>query len=127
MLHKPEPQLQIITPIMENTPFTEQSIKNAFQIWANPENWNLGLKILAINFDLNQVLFTWAFDAGKFSSSFILVFTCKDNFYNEDIDQAIIQHLMEESFLEPDINGDGEVDWVFNTTTLVITIKHWYY
>lgn len=126
MLHKPEPQLQIITPITENTPFTEQSIKNAFQTWANPENWNLGLKILAINFDLNQVLFTWAFDAGKFSSSFILVFTCKDNFYNEDIDQAIIQHLMEESFLEPDINGDGEVDWVFNTTTLVITIKHWY-
>lgn len=126
MLHKPEPQLQIITPITENTPFTEQSIKNAFQTWANPENWNLGLKILAINFDLNQVLFTWAFDAGKFSSSFILVFTCKDNFYNEDIDQAIIQQLMEESFLEPDINGDGEVDWVFNTTTLVITIKHWY-
>lgn len=124
MLHKPE--LQIITPITENTPFTEQSIKNAFQTWANPENWNLGLKILAINFDLNQVLFTWAFDAGKFSSSFILVFTCKGNFYNEDIDQAIIQHLMEESFLEPDINGDGEVDWVFNTTTLVITIKHWY-
>lgn len=124
MLHKPE--LQIITPITENTPFTEQSIKNAFQTWANPENWNLGLKILAINFDLNRVLFTWAFDAGKFSSSFILVFTCKDNFYNEDIDQAIIQQLMEESFLEPDINGDGEVDWVFNTTTLVITIKHWY-
>lgn len=38
MLHKPEPQLQIITPITENAPFMEESIKNAFQIWANPEN-----------------------------------------------------------------------------------------
>lgn len=123
MNHKP--QLQIITPLVDNAPFNKESIEAAAAIFANT-NLTLGQKLLAINYNLNQILFTWAFDAGKFSSSFILVFTCKGNFYDEDIDQAIIQHLMEESFLEPDINGDGEVDWVFNTTTLVITIKHWY-
>lgn len=125
MLHKPEPQLQIITPITENTPFTEQSIKNAFQTWANPENWNFGLKILAINFDLNQVLFTWAFDKA-FHSTFILIYTCKGQFYNDEIDQSIIQQLIEESYDEPEINGDGDVDYTFNGITLVITIKHQY-
>ena len=123
MNHKPE--LQIITPITENTPFTEQSIKNAFQIWANPENWNIGLKILAINFDLNRVLFTWAFDEA-FHSTFILIYTCKGQFYNTDIDQSIIQQLIEESYDEPEINGDGDVDYTFNGITLVITIKHQY-
>ena len=125
MIHKPEPKLQIITPITENTPFTEQSIKNAFQTWANPENWNIGLKILAINFDLNRVLFTWAFDEA-FHSTFILIYTCKGQFYNDEIDQSIIQQLIEESYDEPEINGDGDVDYTFNGITLVITIKHQY-
>lgn len=125
MLHKPEPQLQIITPITENTPFTEQSIKNAFQTWANPENWNLGLKILAINFDLNQVLFTWAFDKA-FHSTFILIYTCKGQFYNTDIDQQVIQRELEEAFNDSEIVGDGEWDYTFNGISLVVTIHHSY-
>lgn len=126
LLHKPEPQLQIITPIGENAPFTEQSVKDAFQVWSNPANWNIGLKILAVNFDLNQVLFTWAFDE-NFHSTFILIYTCKSQFYNTDINQSVIQKLMEESFLSDDeLSGGGEIDYTFNGITLIITIKHEY-
>lgn len=126
MIHKPQPQLNILTPLPDIAPFTEQSINKAFNFWVNPQNWVLGQKLLAINFDLNQVLFTWAFDE-SFKSSFILVYTCKGQFFNNDLDQDAIQHLMEESFLSDDeLSGDGEVDYTFNGITLVITIKHQY-
>lgn len=125
MIHKPQPQLNILTPLPDIAPFTEQSINKAFNFWVNPQNWVLGQKLLAINFDLNQVLFTWAFDE-SFKSSFILVYTCKGQFFNDEIDPAI-QHIMEESFLSDDeLSGDGEVDYTFNGITLVITIKHQY-
>lgn len=125
MLHKPEPQLQIITPIQENAPFTKESIENAFNIWANPD-WTLGQKLIAINFDLNTVLFTWAFDTVH-KSSFTLVYTCKSQLFNDDLDQSVIQGLMEESFLSNDeLSGGGEVDYTFNGVTLIITIKHEY-
>lgn len=125
MLHKPEPQLQIITPILENAPFTEQSIKDAFQVWANSENRNIGLDILAVNFDLNQVLFTWAFEQ-QFNSSFILIYTCKGQFYNTDINHTIIQRELEEAFNDTEIVGDGEWDYTFNGISLVVTIHHSY-
>lgn len=125
MLHKPEPQLQIITPIQENAPFTDQSIKDAFQTWANPQNWNPGLKLLAINFDLNQVLFTWAFDTA-FNSSFILVYTCKGQFYNDGLDQTIIQYLLKDAFNDSEISGDANWDYTFNGISLVITLRHTY-
>lgn len=126
MIHKPQPQLNILTPLPDIAPFTEQSINKAFNFWVNPQNWVLGQKLLAINFDLIQVLFTWAFDE-SFKSSFILVYTCKGQFFNDGIDQSAIQQLMEESFLSDDeLSGDGEVDYTFNGITLVITIKHQY-
>lgn len=124
MIHKPEPKLQIITPIPENAPFTKESLEQAAEIFGNT-NLTIGQKLLAINFDLNQILFTWAFE-GTFTSSFILVFTCKGQFYNDEIDQSIIQQLIEESYDDPEINGDGDVDYTFNGITLVITIKHQY-
>lgn len=117
-------QPQIITPLVANAPFNKESISKAAEVFANTQN-SLGQKLLATDFDLNQILFTWSFDT-KFHSSFILVYTCKDNFYNDSHDQTTILDLMEESFMDPEINGDGEVDWVFNGVTLVVTIKHEY-
>ena len=78
MIHKPQPQLNILTPLPDIAPFTEQSINKAFNFWVNPQNWVLGQKLLALIFDLNQVLFTWAFDK-SFKSSFILFTPAKIN------------------------------------------------
>lgn len=126
MLHRPNPQLVILTPFKETAPFTKESIEEAFNLWADSRYWSLGQKLLAINFDLNTALFTWAFDTVH-KSSFTLVYTCKSQFYNDDIDQSVIQELMEESFLSDDeLSGGGEVDYIFNGVTLIITIKHEY-
>lgn len=125
-LHKPEPQLLILTPLRENLPFNQVSIQEAFNIWAQPENWNLGLKILSINFDLAQVMFTWCFDGINFYSSFILVYTAKGQYYNDDIDQMVIQKQVEDAFNDDEINGDGYWDYTFNGASLVITLKHTY-
>lgn len=126
MVHKPHPQLIILTPFKETAPFTKGSIEDAFNVWADPQNWALGQKLLAINFDLNMILFTWAFDTTH-KSSFTLVYTCKEQFFNDVLDQSVIQKLMEESFLSDDeLSGGGEVDYTFNGVTLIITIKQEY-
>lgn len=121
-----KPLLEALTPINnKNLPFDSISIEGAFNIWAQPENWNLGLKLLSINFELNKVLFTWAFDT-QFYSTFILVYTCKGQFLNSDLDQSDILRLLESAFNDEEINGDGDWDYTFNGVTLVVTIKHIY-
>ena len=121
-----KPLLEVLTPINnKNLPFDSISIEGAFNIWAQPENWNLGLKLLSINFDLNKVLFTWAFDT-KFFSTFILVYTCKGQFFNSDLNQRDIQELIEMALNDEEINGGGDWDYTFNGVTLVVTIKHIY-
>lgn len=120
-----KPLLEVLTPIKKNLPFDSISIEEAFNIWAQPENWNLGLKLLSINFDLNKVLFTWAFDT-QFFSTFILVYTCKGQFFNSDLDQEYIQDLVDMAFDDEEINGGGDWDYTFNGVTLVVTIKHIY-
>lgn len=121
-----KPLLEVLTPINnKNLPFDSISIEGAFNIWAQPENWNLGLKLLSINFELNKVLFTWAFDT-QFYSTFILVYTCKGQFLNSDLDQSDILRLLESAFNDEEINGDGDWDYTFNGVTLVVTIKHIY-
>lgn len=123
---KQKPLLEVLTPINKNLPFDQISLEGAFNIWARPENWNFGLKILSINFDLARVLFTWAFDT-KFFSTFILVYTCKDQFFNNsDLNQEYIQDLVEMAFNDEEINGGGDWDYTFNGVTLVVTIKHIY-
>lgn len=124
--HKPNSSLRIVTPIPENaSPFSEQSLKDAFQIWSDPKNWNLGLRLLSINFDLNQVLFTWALDT-TFHSSFILIYTCKEQFYNDELDQTIIQHVLEDAFNDSEISGDADWDYTFNGISLIVTLRHSY-
>lgn len=126
MVHKPHPQLIILTPFKETAPFTKGSIENAFNVWADPQNWTLAQKILATDFNLNTVLFTWAFNTTH-KSSFILIYTCRGQFFNDDNDDRIIHRLMKESFLSYDeLSGGGEVDYTFNGVTLTITIKHEY-
>ena len=121
-----KPLLEVLTPIKDkNLPFDQISIEEAFNIWAQPENWNLGFKLLSINFDLNKVLFTWAFDT-QFYSTFILVYTCKGQFFNSDLNQRDIQELLEMAFNDEEINGGGDWDYTFNGVTLVVTIKHIY-
>lgn len=121
-----KPLLEVLTPIKDkNLPFDQISIEEAFNIWAQPENWNLGLKLLSINFELNKVLFTWAFDT-QFYSTFILVYTCKWQFLDSDLDQSDILRLLEEAFNDEEINGGGDWDYTFNGVTLVVTIKHIY-
>lgn len=121
-----KPLLEVLTPIKDkNLPFDQISIEEAFNIWAQPENWNLGLKLLSINFELNKVLFTWAFDT-QFYSTFILVYTCKEQFFNSDLNQEYIRDLLEMDFNDEEINGGGDWDYTFNGVTLVVTIKHIY-
>lgn len=121
-----KPLLEVLTPIKDkNLPFDQISIEEAFNIWAQPENWNLGLKLLSINFDLNKVLFTWAFDT-QFFSTFILVYTCKGQFFNSDLNQRDIRDLVEMAFNDEEIDGGGDWDYTFNGVTLVVTIKHIY-
>lgn len=121
-----KPLLEVLTPINnKNLPFDSISLEGAFNIWAQPENWNLGLKLLSINFDLNKVLFTWAFDT-QFFSTFILVYTCKGQFFNSDLNQEYIRDLVEMAFDDEEINGGGDWDYTFNGVTLVVTIKHIY-
>jgi hypothetical protein len=121
-----KPLLEVLTPIKDkNLPFDQISIEEAFNIWAQPKNWNLGLKLLSINFNLNKVLFTWAFDT-QFYSTFILVYTCKGQFLNSDLNQRDILDLLEMAFNDEEINGDGDWDYTFNGVTLVVTIKHIY-
>ena len=120
-----KPLLEVLTPIKKNLPFDSISLEGAFNIWAQPENWNFGLKLLSINFDLNKVLFTWAFDT-QFFSTFILVYTCKGQFFNSDLNQEYIQDLVDMAFNDEEINGGGDWDYTFNGVTLVVTIKHIY-
>lgn len=120
-----KPLLEVLTPIKENLPFDSISLRGAFNIWTRPENWNLGLKLLSINFDINKVLFTWAFDTQLFST-FILVYTCKGQFFNSDLNQEYIQDLVDMAFNDEEINGGGDWDYTFNGVTLVVTIKHIY-
>ena len=121
-----KPLLEVLTPINnKNLPFDSISLEGAFNIWAQPENWNLGLKLLSINFDLNKVLFTWAFDT-QFYSTFILVYTCKGQLLNSDLNQRDILDLLEMAFNDEEINGGGDWDYTFNGVTLVVTIKHIY-
>lgn len=120
-----KPLLEVLTPIKKNLPFDSISLEGAFNIWAQPENWNFGLKLLSINFDFNKVLFTWAFDT-QFFSTFILVYTCKGQFFNSDLNQEYIQDLVDMAFNDEEINGGGDWDYTFNGVTLVVTIKHIY-
>lgn len=123
-----KPLLEVLTPINNKNlplPFDQISVEEAFNIWAQPENWNLGLKLLSIDFDLNKVLFTWAFDTQLFST-FILVYTCKGRFFNSNLNQEYIQDLLERAFNDEEINGGGDWDYTFNGVTLVVTIKHIY-
>ena len=122
---KQKPLLEVLTPINKNLPFDQISLEGAFNIWAQPENWNLGLKILSINFDLARVLFTWAFDI-QFFSTFILVYTCKGQIPSSALNQKDIQEIIEEAFNDEEINGGGDWDYTFNGVTLVVTIKHIY-
>lgn len=123
-IHKPEPNLEIITPIPSNAPFDNSSVYSAFNNFLKQDT--LGQKFLAINYDLNKVLFTWSFDE-TYHSSFILIFTGKSQFLNTDIGQGAILNLLEESYLtDPDLNEDGDIDYVFNGVTLIITIRHNY-
>lgn len=124
--HRPEPKLQIITPIPENAPFSEQSVKEAFNIYVENPDDILEYNLLRINFDLNTALFTWAFDAGTFYSSLILVFTTKAQFLNEDVNESIMQWQLEAIFNEDEFTGDGEWDYTYNGASLIVTIKHKY-
>lgn len=124
--HQPEPQLHIITPIPENAPFSEQSVREAFEIYITNPDDILEYNLLRINFDFNTALFTWGFDAGTFYSSLILVFTTRAQFYNEDVNESIMQWELENIFNDDSFTGDGEWDYTYNGASLVVTIKHKY-
>lgn len=130
-----KPLLEVLTPINKNLPFDSISLEGAFNIWTRPENWNFGLRLLSIHFELARVLFTWAFDI-QFFSTFILVYTCKGQFpsscsdpHRKNVQEIIeenIQKIIEEAFNDEEINGGGDWDYTFNGVTLVVTIKHIY-
>lgn len=124
-LHYPKPQLLFITPIPENAPFSEQSVKDAFNIYVTNPDDILEYNLLKINWDLNMGLFTWNFDT-HFHSSLILVFTARGQFFNEDINESIMQWSLESIFNEAEFVGEGTWDYTYNGTSLVVTIKHEY-